>query len=153
MDGLFDVLALNADEFGVFAAVRAEGNEAKAASCPEEAEAPRDGHAAEFLAGNAVSVLAADSAGGAAVVVVVVSQVDDHGALLLGIGVVCRGRGRGRCVVCGRRSAVSRGCSVSRRCSVWSSVGRWRCVHIYLMEYEIRLFYCLKFPISSIMLK
>ena len=74
-------MTLDADECRVLAAVGAEGVKvAETSGEPEEAEAPHNGHAADFLPGDLAGVLAASHAGGSVSVVVVSSEVDNCGA-------------------------------------------------------------------------
>ncbi len=123
MDGLLHVLALDANELSVLTAVRTEGHEAESPSSKgeKEAQAPCPGHTSDFLSGDAVSVLTADSAWGSAGIVVV-SEVDDHGALLGRGRVIGRRRGRGRLGI-----AVGSGCTIGSR----SAIGL--CVHVFVM--------------------
>ena len=125
MDGLFHALALDADEFGVFAAVGTEGDETESPSSEgeQQTQAPGPGHTSDLLSGNTLSVLSADAAGRSARVVV--GQVDDHGALLASRrGVVGGGRrGRGLRIAVGSRGAVGGRCSVGGRL----------CVHLFEM--------------------
>jgi hypothetical protein len=93
-----DCLASGTDQLDVFAAVHAEGvAPGHAPGEDEQAQAPEDSHAADFLSGDVASVFSTGGAGGpvTTIVVVVVSEVDDHGALLSGCGRGIHWWGRG----------------------------------------------------------
>ena len=78
-------MALDAYELGVLAAVDAERVAPSHSGEEEEAEAPEDGDAADFLSGDLSGLFAAGGAWGSTATIVVVSgEVDDHRPLLLG---------------------------------------------------------------------
>lgn len=118
-------MTLNADQLCVLAVVAAKRDQAETigADCEKKADAPGNGHSSDFLSGDAVSGVLAGGAGRSTIVVVVVPEVDDHGALLLGLlrrrVVGRRGRGSVRC-----------GCSVWWGCSVRLSV------HLLFNDYK-----------------
>lgn len=117
-------MTLNADQLCVLAVVAAKRDQAETvgADCEKKADAPGNGHSSDFLSGDAVSGVLAGRAGRSSIVVVVVSEVDDHGSLLLGL--------RRRIVSRRRRCAVRCGCSVWWGCSVRLSV------HLFFNDYK-----------------
>ena len=71
-DLCLDGVALDADEFGVLAAVDAEGvAKGHASGEDKEAEAPEDGDAADFLPGNLPGLFSTGGAGGSTATVIV----------------------------------------------------------------------------------
>ena len=96
-DLALDGLALHANQFGVLAAVAAEGIAPETAGEEEEAQAPGNGHTADGLSGDLASVLAAGGTGRPRVTSSA-SHVDDHGT--------SGGRGWGRRIIGRWRSSV-----------------------------------------------
>ena len=77
-------MALDANKLSVLAGVNAEGvAPGQSSGENQEAEAPKNGYAANFLSGNLSSLFATGGAWGSASAVVVAREVDDHGSLLL----------------------------------------------------------------------
>ena len=117
---LFHLLALNADQLSVFAAVNAEWKAAEPSSPEEKTNAPGDGHTSDFLSGDLSSIFSTGQASRSTSSVIISSEVNDGwSSLLLRL----------------RRRVVSRWrrCSVSWRwCVVWVGCS----VHVFLKNYN-----------------
>jgi hypothetical protein len=94
-----DCLASGTDQLDVLAAVHAEGvAPGHAPGEDEQAQAPEDSHAADFLSGDVASVFSAGGAGGPVTTIVVVAvlrRLMIMGALLSGCGRGVHWWGRG----------------------------------------------------------